>query len=94
LAWGELAQINSIPRELKARLNWVTASFWILRDELARKTLNQFGQATPPADTFTQVSAGEAHTCAIKSDGIVTCWRNNDYGQLLANKIALPLIMH
>ena len=38
-------------------------------------------QATPPAGTFTQVSAGGSHTCGVKSDGTVACWGKNNYGQ-------------
>ena len=36
----------------------------------------------PPATGFTAVSAGGWHTCAIRaSDGAITCWGRNDYGQ-------------
>ncbi|PYP95483.1 MAG: hypothetical protein DMD34_06665, partial [Gemmatimonadetes bacterium] len=28
-----------------------------------------YGQATPPAGTFAQVSAGGSHTCGLKTDG-------------------------
>jgi alpha-tubulin suppressor-like RCC1 family protein len=42
---------------------------------------NEYGQATPPAGSFTQVSAGTAHTCAVKSDGSLACWGYNEHGQ-------------
>ncbi|MFA7209708.1 MAG: fibronectin type III domain-containing protein [Parcubacteria group bacterium] len=29
-----------------------------------------------------QIAAGEAHTCAIKTDGMVYCWGANSFGQL------------
>ncbi len=35
---------------------------------------NDYGQATPPAGTFSQVSAGGYHTCGLKTDGTLACW--------------------
>ena len=32
------------------------------------------GQATPPAGSFVSVSAGQDHTCGVRSDGSVACW--------------------
>lgn len=32
--------------------------------------------------TFTSVSAGQSHTCAIATDGTLWCWGYGDYGQL------------
>ena len=32
------------------------------------------GQATPPAGSFTAVSAGGHHTCAIRNTGAIECW--------------------
>ena len=50
-------------------------------------------QATPPPGTFTQVSAGNIHTCGIKSDGTFTCWGSNSYGQSTPYpKLFLPLV--
>jgi alpha-tubulin suppressor-like RCC1 family protein len=43
---------------------------------------NDFGQASPPAGSFTQVTAGARHTCGLRPNGSVTCWGNNLYGQL------------
>ena len=35
---------------------------------------NVYGQSSPPADIFTQVSAGADHTCGLKDGGSVECW--------------------
>ena len=45
---------------------------------------NGVGQATPPSGTFTAVSAGTHHTCAIRIDGTVHCWGANGVGQTAA----------
>ncbi|BCJ47590.1 hypothetical protein GCM10010168_19480 [Actinoplanes ianthinogenes] len=37
---------------------------------------------TPAGVTFTQVTAGETHTCALGSDTEIYCWGNNGNGQL------------
>ena len=42
---------------------------------------NASGQATPPEDTFRQVSAGTGHTCGVKTDGTVVCWGSNEEKQ-------------
>ena len=42
---------------------------------------NTYGQATPPAGTFTAVSAGRFHTCGVKTDATVACWGRNGNGQ-------------
>ncbi len=42
---------------------------------------NYDGQASPPAGTFTQVSAGDFHTCGVGTDGTVACWGENRNGR-------------
>ncbi len=42
---------------------------------------NQFGQAKPPAGTFSQVSAGATHNCGVTKASKVTCWGDNTEGQ-------------
>ena len=39
------------------------------------------GQTTPLEGSFTAVSAGDAHTCAIRESGEIACWGWNEYGQ-------------
>ena len=43
--------------------------------------LNNFGQSTPPAGTFTQVKVGSWHNCGVRANGTVACWGKNDFGQ-------------
>jgi hypothetical protein len=35
---------------------------------------NTYGQATPPAGTYTALSSGGGATCALKTDGTLACW--------------------
>ena len=37
--------------------------------------------ATPPAGTFSQVSAGGQHTCGLETDATLACWGANGFGQ-------------
>lgn len=39
---------------------------------------NRFGQASPPKGTFAKLSAGRDSTCAIRTDGSITCWGNEN----------------
>lgn len=39
-------------------------------------------QAQVPLTNVIDVAAGDAHACALKADGGVVCWGNNDFGQL------------
>jgi alpha-tubulin suppressor-like RCC1 family protein len=52
-----------------------------LNGHLACWGSNGAGQASPPAGTFSSVSAGEYHSCAVKTDQHVACWGQNDHGQ-------------
>jgi hypothetical protein len=48
---------------------------------------NYYGQATPPAGTFTSASVGgewvvhQSHACGVRTDGTIACWGDNTYGQ-------------
>jgi hypothetical protein len=42
---------------------------------------NSFGKATPPAGTFTSVSAGAFAACGLKTDGTISCWGDNAHGE-------------
>ena len=42
---------------------------------------NRAGQTNTPAGSFGDVSAGEAHSCGVRTDGRVECWGNNRWGQ-------------
>jgi len=44
---------------------------------------NSWGEATPPAGTFTSVSAGDAHSCGVKIDGTIACWGSKNCPQVL-----------
>jgi alpha-tubulin suppressor-like RCC1 family protein len=39
------------------------------------------GLVTPMQDVVS-ISAGDAHTCAVRGDGTVWCWGSNEWGQL------------
>jgi hypothetical protein len=43
-----------------------------------------FGEATPPAGTFTAVAAGDQRTCGLLADGTVQCWGQWNNGDTLA----------
>ncbi|MBU1350153.1 hypothetical protein KKH19_03545 [Patescibacteria group bacterium] len=34
------------------------------------------------ASTVNEITAGDYYTCALKTDGSMVCWGNNDFGQL------------
>lgn len=55
---------------------------------------DDYGQATPPTGSFSQVSAGEAHSCGYGVDSTLSCWGYNASGQapppLLLNPESLP----
>src|SRR5690606_2016626 len=42
---------------------------------------NSGGQLGSPAGVFRQLSAGSAHTCAVRDDATVACWGANADGQ-------------
>ena len=42
---------------------------------------NDFGQASPPRDSFAVIDTGFDHTCALREDGTAVCWGHNEYGE-------------
>lgn len=57
----------------------VTEPYWVM------SPFQTVGPGTPsapaPAPTFTRISAGQYHTCAVRGDGVVDCWGSNEWGQ-------------
>ena len=43
-----------------------------------------WGRSSPPAGTFTEVSAGDVHTCAVRTSGALACWGYNGDGRASA----------
>ena len=43
---------------------------------------DSYGDTSPPADTFKQISVNAYHACGVRTDGTVACWGRNDYGQV------------
>ena len=39
------------------------------------------------------ISAGEYHTCGLKSDGTLACWGSNGFGQIAFNRTYLPMVL-
>jgi alpha-tubulin suppressor-like RCC1 family protein len=44
--------------------------------------LDDSGQASPPAETFVQVSTGRQHACGVREDGTAICWGDDRFGKL------------
>ena len=41
-----------------------------------------YGEATPPTgETFTSISAGALHTCAVDLEETLHCWGDNEWGK-------------
>ena len=36
---------------------------------------------SPPCEAFTALDAGDQHSCAIRTNGTIACWGNNEHGQ-------------
>ena len=56
---------------------------------LARETLSlpdgyvlaDGGLWTAPSYAYARIAAGDAHSCALRTDGTAACWGSNSYGQ-------------
>ena len=42
---------------------------------------NSDGQSSPPEGSFTAITAGQGHTCGLKTDGSALCWGDDYSGQ-------------
>jgi hypothetical protein len=42
---------------------------------------DDFGQANPPAGSFSAVSIGGLYACAVRTDGTLACWGDDEFGQ-------------
>jgi hypothetical protein len=42
---------------------------------------NFSGQVAPPAGSFSQVAAGQSHSCGLKTSGFIVCWGQTGNGQ-------------
>ena len=56
-----------------------------LATELLRQpatlTITPTTKPGPPTGTYTTITAGHNHNCAIRTDATITCWGNNNLGQ-------------
>ena len=70
-----------------ARLSWGhhnTIGCYLTLDNAALATLRTAAATPtpdPPADTYTAIAAGDWHSCAIRPDGTIACWGDNEHGQ-------------
>ncbi len=71
---NQACSLRSVPAALTPARSGTTARWPV-------GATTRTGQSTPPAGTFTQISAGLRHTCAIQSDGSLACWGGDTSGQ-------------
>ena len=67
-----------------ATLAWMMAMFLVLASPalVDAGTIDDTGIRAVPARISNGPSVGAHHTCAVKADGSVRCWRANGNGQL------------
>ena len=54
---------------------------------------SDWGAASPPSITFSQVSAGNQYACGVRMDNrLVACWGRNQYGQMNAPAVAFTQV--
>ena len=68
-------------RESGAIECWGANTWWGWNEETGESEEVYGGQTDAPAGSFTAVSAGASHTCAIRESGAIECWGYNGSGQ-------------
>ena len=61
-------------REDKMITCWGLNGYYVRDTDSGAAELRETGQTDAPDGAFTAVSAGGAHTCAIRTSGEITCW--------------------
>lgn len=84
LCWGNT---SLAPDVLEGKYTHMAASSYELcgitsPGEQLKCTESENFAMTPPTGSFKQVFIGTYHGCAIRTDGQVACWGNDDYGQV------------
>lgn len=54
-------------------------------------TTGGFSCGDRPCPCAIDIAAGESHTCAVRDDGSVACWGNNDTGELGTGEMGQPV---